>query len=103
MNAILAPYLDAIEALCREYGVATLEVFGSVCTDAFDAETSDIDFIVHYRDDVDLGPWLQQHFDLKAELTKLLGRPVDLIMATTFRNPYIRRSVDATRRVLYAA
>jgi predicted nucleotidyltransferase len=35
-NSIIAEHLNAIRALCREYGVARLEVFGSVCTDEFD-------------------------------------------------------------------
>ena len=29
---IIAPHLDAIRALCRQYGVARLEVFGSAAT-----------------------------------------------------------------------
>jgi len=46
---ILHPHLEAIRAICREFGVARLEVFGSVQTDKFDPETSDIDFLVFAR------------------------------------------------------
>lgn len=103
MHPIIEEHRDAIIALCEQFGVATLEVFGSICTEDFDPATSDVDFLVRYRDDVDLGPWLQLHFELKARLSALLDRPVDLIMATQPRNPFLRKSINATRQVLYAA
>ena len=103
MHPIIEQHHDEIVTLCEAYGVSKLEVFGSVCTDDFDETRSDVDFIVQYRDDVDLGPWLQYHFELKARLGEILGRPVDLIMATNHRNPFIRQSINATRHVLYAA
>ncbi|MCC6792362.1 MAG: nucleotidyltransferase domain-containing protein [Thermomicrobiales bacterium] len=103
MHPIITEHRADIFALCREYGVEKLELFGSVCTDTFDESRSDIDFIVHYGDNVDLGPWLQRHFELKSKLAELLGRPVDLLMAMNHRNPYIQQSIDETRRVLYAA
>src|SRR5215211_4433890 len=59
-NPVIAEHLEAIRALCREFGVARLEVFGSVCTPDFDSERSDIDFIVEYPPDYDFGPWLTQ-------------------------------------------
>lgn len=36
MIPIIADHLPEIRALCREYGVARLELFGSAATDAFD-------------------------------------------------------------------
>lgn len=103
MHPIIETHRDEIIALCEEYGVARLEVFGSICTNAFDPATSDIDFLVQYRDDFDLGPWLQLHFELKAKLAELFDRQVDLIMAVRPRNPFIRQSINATRQLLYAA
>lgn len=103
MHPIIVEHRNEIIALCEQYGVAKLEVFGSITTDAFDPARSDVDFLVQYRDDFDLGPWLQLHFELKAKLAELLDRPVDLIMATRSRNPFIRQSIDSTRQLLYAA
>ena len=51
MIADIADNLDAIRALCREYGVARLELFGSAATDAFDPVRSDIDLLIEYRPD----------------------------------------------------
>ncbi len=81
----------------------SLDVFGSITTSRFDDLTSDVDFLVRYQDETDLGPWLERHFLLKSRLTGLLGRPVDLIMAIDQRNPFIRQSVQETRQNLYAA
>ena len=103
MIASVVDYLDAIRELCREHGVARLEVFGSVATGAFDPDRSDIDFLVEFPPGYEFGPWLGRYFDLKDRLEELSGRPVDLVMAAAFRNPYFVRSLNASRRLLYAA
>lgn len=95
--------LETLVSICRRYGVARLELFGSAVDDAFDSETSDVDFLVEFLPGQDLGPWLGHSFDLQSELEKLLGRKVDLVMLTAVKNPYMLREVNRTRRVLYAA
>jgi predicted nucleotidyltransferase len=96
-------HLDAIRALCREYGVARLEVFGSVCTDEYEANRSDVDFLVEYPNGYDFGPWMARHQDLEEALANLLGRKVDLVMTSALRNKWFRREADKTRQVLYDA
>lgn len=103
LPALIEQHLDAIRALCREFGVTRLEVFGSIMTTHFDPDRSDIDFIVEYPPDYEFGLWLTRYFDLKERLEALLGRPVDLIMAGAMRNPYFIRSANESRRLLYAA
>ena len=103
MHPLIDDHLDAIRALCREYGVRRLEVFGSAATDDFDPERSDIDFIVHYPDDYDVGPWAARHFELQDRLEALLGRPIDLVMASAMRKPRFIEAANRTRRELYAA
>ena len=103
MPSLVDQHLDAIRALCREYGVARLELFGSAATDAFDPATSDVDFIVDYAPETDLGPWMTRYFELKERLEALLGRPVDLVMAGGMRSPRFIASANETRRLLYAA
>jgi predicted nucleotidyltransferase len=103
MIPLIEEHLEEIAALCREFGVARLEVFGSAATGAFDPERSDVDFLVEYAPETDLGPWIGRHFDLRDRLAEVFGRPVDLVMARAPRNPYVRRSIDASRRLLYAA
>lgn len=81
---------DTLAALCRRFGVARLDVFGSAARGAdFDPASSNADFLVEFdaRAD-DLGNYL----DFKEALEKLLGRAVE-----ESRN-YIRR-----RRILAEA
>jgi hypothetical protein len=102
-NTIIAEHVEAIRALCREYGVLRLEAFGSVCTPEFDLERSDVDFLVEYRDDYEYGPWASRVEDLRVGLATLLGREVDLIMTRAIRKKYFLQSVNETRELLYAA
>lgn len=90
---------DAIAALCRQYGVESLDVFGSASNGAFDAETSDVDFIVAFAD---MSPGIANRYLYFAEaLERLLGRPVDVMFDQPIRNPYLRRSVEASRENVY--
>ncbi len=99
----IVEHLEAIRALCREYGVARLEVFGSVCTAEWDPERSDVDFLVAYPDDHDLGPWLKFLFALEEALAELLGRKVDLVMTGALRNKWFRREAAKTRTLIFDA
>ena len=100
---LIEHHREAIAELGRRYGVARLEVFGSVCTPEFDPERSDVDFLVTYPPDYDFGPWLARLQDLEAALADLLGRKVDLVTASALRSKWFRREADKTRRVIYDA
>ena len=89
--------------LCRRFGVRRLELFGSAATDAFDPGRSDLDFLVEFLPEQELGPWLRHYFDLQTELARLFGRSVDLVMVEAAKNPYFQRELERTRMLLYAA
>jgi predicted nucleotidyltransferase len=101
ISPILQPHLEAIRALCRDYGVARLEVFGSVQTDAFDPATSDIDFLVEYPEGYDYGPWAKRLFALEEALAAVVGREVDLVMTSALRRDGFRREAAKTRAVIF--
>ena len=92
----------AIEALCREHGVARLLVFGSVLRDDFDLERSDIDFLVEFLPDAHKA-WLAEFSELKAAMECLFGRKVDVISERGLKNPYVLATVDKEKELLYAA
>lgn len=100
---VVEKHLEAIQGLCREYGVARLELFGSATTGKFAQEGSDIDFIVEYPANYDFGVWLTRYFELKERLEAELGNPVDLVMAGAIRKRRFIESVNESRRLLYAA
>jgi hypothetical protein len=100
---VVAEHLEEIRALCREYGVLRLEVFGSALTSRFDPETSDIDLLVEYPPDYDFGLWLGRYFELNERLAVVLSRPVDLVMVGAVRKPRFIEAIRDNRRLLYAA
>ncbi len=103
MIPLIEQHRKAINALCREFGVVRLELFGSAATGEFDPNRSDVDFIVEYPPDYDFGLWLTRYFEFKQRLENVLGYPVDLIMVGAMRNPYFIESANESRQLLYAA
>ena len=101
MASVLDSHVAEIPELCRRYGVARLELFGSAAGDGFDPQRSDLDFLVEF--DADSSRLFDRYFGLKESLEALYGRPVDLVAAGSLQNPYFIEAVNKTRRVVYAA
>ena len=89
---------ERLREVCERYGVASLDVFGSVARGE-DSGQSDIDVLYVLKPGVRLGFRL---FDLEDELADVFDRPVDLV-ARRAVNKYIRERVLADARPLYAA
>jgi len=49
MISEIEQHRQELEALCHEYGVERLALFGSVATGGFRLNSSDIDFLVEFR------------------------------------------------------
>lgn len=94
--------MEKLRALCREYGVQRLDLFGSGATDEFDPERSDLDFLIRYGQGGSASG-LDQYFGLKWALEELFGRNVDLVCEDAVRNRIFRREMERTRKPLYAA
>jgi predicted nucleotidyltransferase len=90
-----------LAALCRQYGVRRLDLFGSATGDAFDPACSDLDFLVEF--DANAAGLFDRYFGLKNALEAIYGRSVDLVTAGALRNPYFIEAVANTRQRLYAA
>jgi hypothetical protein len=88
-----------LHALCREYGVERLSLFGSAASEAFDGASSDLDVIVQFAD-TSLG-YADRYLDVAEALEALFGRDVDLVTERSISNPYFRKAVDATRELVY--
>lgn len=86
-------------ALCKEYNVARLYVFGSVLTPKFNKE-SDVDFIVNFKD-INLWDYADNYFNLKNALETTVNRDVDLLEDDAVSNPYLRSSIDSTKQLVY--
>ncbi|MDZ7804365.1 nucleotidyltransferase family protein [Thiohalophilus sp.] len=91
-----------INRLCEEYHVQRLAIFGSALGDSFDPEHSDLDFLVDFES---MSPekYADAYFGLLEELQSLFKRPIDLVSASSLRNPWLRREVELNQSLLYAA
>jgi hypothetical protein len=79
-----------------------MDLFGSASQGAFDPSRSDVDLLVKFGANEEL-KGLEQYFGLKEALDELLDRPIDLVVSSAVTNPYIRKSIEATRQSFYAA
>jgi len=90
---------DLIE-ICHEFGVNRIYAFGSVLTEGFDIEKSDLDFVVEMEKmpPLDRGEKL---IALWAALESLFAKKVDLITEQPIRNPYLRESINNSKQLIY--
>jgi hypothetical protein len=99
VNLHIQAHKAELQALCRTYGVERLDLFGSATSEAFDAASSDLDVIVRFAD---TSPgYADRYLDFAEALEELFEREVDLVTERSISNPYFRKSVDATREVVY--
>jgi len=96
---IIEQNIDKVRKLCEQHYVSQLSVFGSILTDEFD-KNSDIDLLVDFSN-IDLQNYADNYFSLKQSLEKIFSRQVDLLENKAINNPYLRRSIDSSKRILY--
>jgi uncharacterized protein len=92
----------AIEDLCRRFRVHRLDLFGSAAAGVFNPQSSDLDFLVEF-DELQANEYADAYFGLLEALANLFRRHVDLVVAQSVKNPYLRESIQRSRRLLYAA
>ncbi|MDG3582110.1 nucleotidyltransferase family protein [Galbibacter pacificus] len=99
MNPIIENNIDKLKALCIKYKVDKMYVFGSVLTPDFN-QKSDIDFLVRLKPFGHKGAFLN-YFDFKDSLKELFKREVDLVSEEGLENPYIIKSINKTKQLIY--
>lgn len=101
MIDVVASKRAEIEALCEEYGVQKLWLFGSAVKGTWNPTSSDIDFIV------DLGAYergvSKRFLGLMVALERLLAVPIDLLTVRQVTSEWFRKEVESTRELLYDA
>ena len=96
---IIENHIDKVKELCASHKVSKLFVFGSAITDNFSTK-SDIDLIVDFEN-IDHYQYADNYFDLKFSLEDIFGREVDLLEHKAIKNPYLRKSIDETKKLIY--
>lgn len=91
-----------LDAFCRRWKIAKLELFGSLLVDPSHAQ--DVDLLVTFTQEARWG--LFEHEHMQNELGGLLGRNVDLISRRaieTSRNALRRNAILSRAVTVYAA
>ena len=101
MNPIVSERKQDLARLCEERRVERLDVFGSAVTGDFDPETSDLDFLVTFRESAADGDAFARQIGLKDALEALFGRKVDVVPERSITNEYFRANVEDTREAVY--
>jgi predicted nucleotidyltransferase len=88
-----------IEEFCKRWKITEFALFGSVLREDFSAD-SDVDVLVTLGPEshVSLLDWV----DMQDELRAVFGREVDLVSRGGLRNPFRRKEILRTRKVIYA-
>ena len=89
--------MTKIAALCLEYHVLELSVFGSALRNDF-REDSDLDLLVFFDPDAGIG--FLELAALQRKLAAVIGRPVDLVSKRGL-NPVIRQGALDSSMVIY--
>ena len=86
--------------LCKNHKVKYLYAFGSSVTDHFDSDKSDIDLLVEIEDSdpIERGENLISLWDT---FESFFHRKVDLLTFSSLHNPYLRKSIDSTKILIY--
>ncbi len=100
LKTILHDCHDEFVLLCRSHKVSKIYAFGSVLTKNFDPKKSDIDVIVSLdiTDPLDYGEMLLTFWN---NLETFFNRKVDLLTEESIRNPYLRKNIDSSKKLIY--
>jgi len=102
VNPHVRPHLAAIEDACRRHHVVSGALFGSATQTESGVVPNDLDVLVTFAP---LEPRMkaEEYAALTAELEAIMGMPVDVMVSTAVRNPYLAEEIERTKVVLYEA
>lgn len=99
MQAIIQQKLPEIVQILKAHRVRRAYLFGSAATERFH-DDSDVDFLVTFRR-VPFGEYAENYWSLEDALQNLLHRKVDVVVEKTLSNPYLIKSINRTKILIY--
>ena len=103
MIAEISSHREELRELCRRFHVRRLYLFGSATGDDFDADRSDLDFLVEFDRGAPGAMSFKTFFGLKEALEALFGRSVDLVEPSAILNPYLKHGIERSRESVFEA
>lgn len=100
VNSIIKENIDELVNICKKYRVSKLYAFGSVLSERFNEKSSDIDLVVELEP---MKPLVKGETIMKlwGAFETLFRKKVDLLTDQPIRNPYLRKNVENTKRLIY--
>lgn len=88
------------EEICKNHHVKYLYAFGSSTNTSFDYQNSDLDLLVEVdvSDPIEKGETL---ISLWETFEKIFNRKIDLLTESSIKNPYLKKSIDSTKVLIY--
>jgi len=102
MNVMIKDRLAELKNICIKRNVRTLAFLDSAAKDSFDPASSDMDFVVEFSA-MEPSAHADNYFGLIENLEELFGVEIDLVEASTIKNPYFREAVAESPFKLYDA
>ncbi|WP_439880878.1 nucleotidyltransferase family protein [Pontibacter sp. MBLB2868] len=92
--------LEYFRELCSSHQVKYIYAFGSSVSSRFREDTSDIDLLIEIDepDPINRGEKLMSLWD---KLETFFQRKVDLLTESSIKNPFLRKSIDDTKVLIY--
>lgn len=85
---------------CIRFNVSKMYGFGSAVGDSFDPASSDIDLLVDI-DEPDPIKRGESLMSLWEQLEQFFKRKVDLLTPSSIKNPYLKKSIEKNKVLLY--
>jgi predicted nucleotidyltransferase len=91
---------ERLAEFAKKWRIVELSLFGSVVNGDF-REGSDVDVMVAFDKDSRWSAW--DIVDMQDELRAIFGSDVDIVERDAIKNPFFRKSIMGTRKIVYAA
>ena len=101
IHTLLDAHQNELVALCQQYRVRRLYVFGSLIKGTFDRQRSDLDFLAQLADRIPNREYADRFLGLEVGLHEVFKFPVDLLTVEGLKNAGFRQRVEETRALVY--
>ncbi len=100
MNELLKENIGKIMEYCKTYKVKELYAVGSVLTERFN-ENSDIDLLISFNN-ISIDEYTDNYFILHDLFENRFNRKIYLITENSLNNPFLIKSIDENKQLIYA-
>lgn len=102
IQKLLLDKINDLKDLCSLFKVKRLYAFGSVVSDSFNKE-SDLDFLITFDEKISIEQYTENYFSIHRKLKEIFNREIDLITEKSLKNPYLIKSINESKELIYEA